>query len=420
MANSKGFKLRLSLGYAAKFVVSALIAVAATLGEACACTSFIISGRITPDGRPLIMKNRDSSNFDNLSVVVQGERYKYLAIVGASDTKPENAWAGHNEKGFAIINTAAYNLNGRDEEDSDNDGIVMRRALEICATLADFENLLDTLPRPMGVDSNFGVIDANGGCAYYETGNAGYTKFDANDPVAAPYGYLVRTNHAQSGDRTLDKGQERYLAISDFMLRALFEGNINKDYLLHSAPRHLIHGLTRVNLREEMPADASDSHIVSFKDFIPRWQTTSCVLIQGVKSGEAPELTVSWTMVGSPLTTVAVPLLITPDNNLPRTVTRANDGRSWLNTVSLKLKEDLFPLKSGNRGDYIELGKLINRSGSGVMQQVMIIEQELTDRGNRLMEQLRSRGKLDSKSVANYYMWVDDYITERYKSQFNI
>ena len=27
-----------------------------------ACTSFIVSGRVTPDGRPLMFKNRDTGN----------------------------------------------------------------------------------------------------------------------------------------------------------------------------------------------------------------------------------------------------------------------------------------------------------------------------------------------------------------------
>ena len=78
----------------------------------------------------------------------------------------------------------------------------------------------------MHSNSNFAVLDAQGGVAYYETGNNGYVKFDANDPIQAPYGFIVRTNHGMSGDRSLDQGIERYLAIQDYMTRAGFE---NKD-----------------------------------------------------------------------------------------------------------------------------------------------------------------------------------------------
>jgi hypothetical protein len=181
------------------------------------CTSVIVSGKVTKDGRPLLFKNRDTPNVDNLSLLVQGEKYKYLAIVRAGNLEPDNAWGRHNEAVFAIINTAAFKLNGPDEKNFPNDGVLMGRALGICTTLEDFKQLLDTLARPMGVNSNFGVIDAKGGCAYYETGSEAYTKFDANDFKVTPRGYLLRTNHAFMGERKLDQGIERYMAVTEFM-----------------------------------------------------------------------------------------------------------------------------------------------------------------------------------------------------------
>ena len=39
--------------------------------EANACTSFIVSGKVTKDGRPLIFKNRDTGNVNNVVVVMQ-------------------------------------------------------------------------------------------------------------------------------------------------------------------------------------------------------------------------------------------------------------------------------------------------------------------------------------------------------------
>ena len=150
-----------------------------------ACTSVIVSGRVTKDGRPLIFKNRDTSTLHNMTIVVQGRVYRYIGLVNAEDTAPVNVWGGHNEAGFGIINTAAYNLNG-DGGDTDGDGILIRKALELCATLEDFERLLDTVKKPREVNSNFAVLDAKGGCAYYETGNYEYVKFDVNDPNVAP------------------------------------------------------------------------------------------------------------------------------------------------------------------------------------------------------------------------------------------
>ena len=128
---------------------------------------------------------------------------------------------------------ASFNLNG-DGGDTDGDGILIRKALELCATLEDFERLLDTVKKPREVNSNFAVLDANGGCAYYETGNYEYVKFDVNDPNVAPDGYLMRTNFGTTGNHKLDMGVERYCAITDFMAEACKEGNLEHDYLITS------------------------------------------------------------------------------------------------------------------------------------------------------------------------------------------
>lgn len=388
-------------------------------GQIMACTSVLVSGKATKDGRPLLFKNRDTGDLNNLSVLVQGEKYKYLAIVAARDLKPTSVWGGHNEAGFAIINTAAYNLNKGDDKSGGRDGQVMRRALEICATLKDFETMLDTLSHPLGLDSNYGVIDADGGCAYYETGNKGYVKFDANDPKIAPHGYLVRTNHGFTGERSLDKGVERFMAITSFMQKTDVTGMISYDYLITQIPRYLTHGLTKMNLYDFMPADDSQAVFFPFRDFIPRYQSSSTILVQGVKKGESPSLTVSWTIVGSPLTTLAIPLCITPSGKLPSIVTRGADGSSQLCQIGLKLKEQLFPVKVSNGADYINLAKLINKKGTGIMQLIRPIEQNVMSKGAELLEKERQSGKF-GKEMDDYYRWVDDYVLQFYKSTFSL
>ena len=68
-----------------------------------ACTSVIVSGRVTKDGRPIIFKHRDTNKMQNLSVVRQGPKYRYVGVVNAGDLTPVSVWGGHNEVGFAII-----------------------------------------------------------------------------------------------------------------------------------------------------------------------------------------------------------------------------------------------------------------------------------------------------------------------------
>ena len=385
-----------------------------------ACTSFIVSGRVTPDGRPLIFKNRDTGGMDNVAVLVQGERYRYIGIVGARDMRPNDVWGGHNEAGFAIMNTAAYNLNGCKSEDADNDGVVMRRALEVCRTLHDFENLLDTLPKPMGVNSNYGVLDAEGGCAYYETGDNGFVKFDANNPQDAPDGYIVRTNHGLSGCRDIDQGVERYMAISDLMAQACREGNLEREYLLTHVPRHLTHGLTKINLYDMMPRDEQDTKLFPFVDFIPRFISASVIMVQGVQQGEDPSQTISWTSIGWPMASVAIPLMIQGNAQLPRVVTHGEDGKSWLCSRAMEQKLRVFSLRRGNKREYIDIARLINQKGTGIAQRIVPIEAEVLKRGNAAIKKIRKGKTQDAEQrLREYYAWVDEYLTREYPAANN-
>ena len=62
------------------------------------------------------------------------------------------------------------------------------------------------------------------------------------------------------------------------------------------------------------------------------------ILVQGVTPDESPLNTVSWTIIGWPLTTVAIPLVLTPSGKLPAIVTDDGMGHSWLNEKGLQLK----------------------------------------------------------------------------------
>lgn len=183
-----------------------------------ACTSVIVSGKYTQSGKAVMYKHRDS---DCQSVAVeyfQGSRYRLMGVVNSDwRTNPvakvpagtPEVWGGMNEAGFAIMNTATYDLKDDDvpASEMDKEGVLMYRALEICATLADFEHFLDTLSRPMCVEANFGVIDESGGAAYYEVNNSTWVKFDVNDE---PCGYRVVTNFTQTGRPQDRKGVDRY------------------------------------------------------------------------------------------------------------------------------------------------------------------------------------------------------------------
>ena len=401
-----------------KKVFAILLAIVClTAQKSTACTSIIVSGKATNDGRPIIFKNRDTGTLENRMLVLQGQRFRFVGLVNTADTLPENVWGGHNEAGFAIINTAAYNLNG-DEGDTDGDGILIRKALELCATLEDFERLLDTVKKPREVNSNFAILDAQGGCAYYETGNYDYVKFDVNDPNIAPDGYLMRTNFGTTGNHKLDLGVERYCAITDFMAEACKEGNLEHDYLITSISRYLKHGVTKLDMYDFMPENENDTQYFPFGDYIARYSTASVILVQGVRPDESPLNTVSWTIIGWPLTTVAIPLVLSPSGKLPAIVTDDGTGHSWLNEKGLQLKQRVFSLEAGNTNAYGDLSKLFNKQGTGILQQIQPVENEVMRRGEDALAELRKSKSF--KSMEEYFDWVDTYIVEQYKSMFGI
>ena len=400
-----------------RFLLAAALLWAAAFVPARACTSFIISGKATDNGRPVIFKNRDTGNLDNCIVTVKGSRYRFTGVAAAGDTANHEIWSGHNEAGFAVMNTAAYNLNGDTEFEVETEGMLMRQALSLCATLADFEQLLDTTSLRNN-NANFGVMDAQGGCAYYEVGEKRWTKFDANDPKVAPYGFLIRTNHAYSGDRSMDLGTERYLAISQYMTRQGFAGGFNAQRLIRTVPRILTHGLTGDNLLDKAPADGLTPRFACFVDFIPRFSTSCAQLIEGVAKGESPQHTVAWTIIGSPLATVAMPLLLTASGHMPGVVTRGKDGGSLLCRYGLKLKKRLFPLRTKTRANYIDVAQLVNSRQTGILQLIRPVEDELMKRGAALVSHMRQDDKNTDKAYADYCRWADAFVREQYQEKF--
>ena len=402
-----------------KKILISLVVLAVMMAEVqplLACTSVIVSGRVTKDGRPMIFKHRDSGKLHNMMIVVQGQRYRYLGLVNAEDTTPVDVWGGHNEAGFGIINTAAYNMNG-DGGDTDGDGIFIRKALELCATLEDFERLLDTVKKPREINSNFAVLDAQGGCAYYETGNYDYVKFDVNDPQIAPDGYLMRTNFGTTGNHKLDQGVERYQAITEFMAEACKAGNLEHDYLITHISRYLKHGVTKLDMYDFMPESEDDERYFPFHDYIVRHSTASVILVQGVRPGELPLNTVSWTIIGWPLTTIAMPLTLLPSGKLPALVTDDGTGHSRLNEMGLELKSRVFTLTQGNNTQfYGNLAPLFNKQGTGILQRILPIEEEVMHRGEDALADWRKTKKV--KAMEAYYDWVDEYVMEQYKDLF--
>ncbi|MBO5250666.1 MAG: hypothetical protein J6B31_01510 [Bacteroidaceae bacterium] len=388
-----------------------VIALVGLIAPVWACSSAVISGKVTPDGRPLLWKNRETGHLRNHMAYIKGEKYDFVANVN-SDSYPaeKEAWIGSNTAGFALMNTQSYNLVREDIADDDRgpaNGRVIYRALEVCATVADFCHFLDTIQKPSGIEANFGVIDAQGGAAMFEVDEHSYKMFDANDPNVAPHGYVARTNFSNGGELNEGYGYVRYLEVERVLSKACAMGGITPQLIFSDLARSFRNNILDVDLRSGDFNYPKTSGWFVDQDFIPRYNTSCSVVVQGVKKGENPELSIVWTVLGYPPTSVAVPLWV--KDNLP-TMVRYNENlkASPLSAVSLKLADEkVFHYKQGGGTNrYLHWENLYNLQGTGIMQRLIKVEEELYRQVLPFQDKSYRDGKVNQKDLeALYTVW---------------
>lgn len=385
-----------------------------------ACTTFIISGKHTKDGKPILFKNRDTDSFDNSIAFFNDGKYNYVALVNAKDDWKEMVWGGYNNVGFAIINSVSF-INKKDDTSKlvDQEGIIMKLALKNCKTLKDFETLLNNLPKPMGLNTNFGVIDAYGGAAYYETSNFGFTKFDVNDITIAPKGYLARTNHSFSGNLDIGIGFCRYQTECSALDAAFDNNQFNPQYLFNNISRNLTHPYTKTNLWDNLPNDKSTQDIRFFIDYIPMYNSASSIMIVGAGNEKQIDNTVMWAILGFPLSSVAIPVWLSKGNILPKVATMKSDLHSPLCDAALILKKDCFPINRDNGHNYINLSVVINKQNNGYLQLLKPIEDNIFSKANVIINNW-DKSQISKNDIENYYNWLDAYLYESYNKFFNI
>ncbi len=388
------------------------------------CTSVVVSGKHTPNGRPLLWKNRDTGALNNKVVYFNGGRYIFVGVVNSKDSLNKSVWMGMNSAGFAIVNTVSYNLNLADTgvKQSGHEGWLMKTALANCGSLEDFEHMLDTMSKPTHMTTNLGAIDAHGGAAYYEMGFFGYTKLDANDPTVAPMGYIVHTNYSYTGEPGVGAGYIRYTTIDRQFRDAMTRNVMSARYILQEGSRCLKHSLTRTDLSQPDKEDPAQEKMVWFEDFIPRKSTASAVVIEGVKPGESPALTTMWTVLGFPLTSVVVPVWLTPHGKLPSLLTYDKGLKDApLCHMALQLKERCYPVKMGTSAKkYIDIHALVNRDNTGILQVIRPVEDRIFSHTETQLNAWRKRGGLKEKEVIEHYQWVEQQIRTLYHDQFGL
>lgn len=384
------------------------------------CTTFIISGNVTKDGKPILFKHRDTGNPNNALRYFSDGKYSFTATVTADETKNEMVWSGFNSQGFAIMNSAAYTNNiGDTTKIVDMEGVLMKKALAECRTLEDFEMLLNNMIKPLGVDANFGVIDAYGGAAYYETGNFKWVKIDVNDKKVAPHGFLIRTNHSFSGKIEEGFGFIRYQTAYNELTNLALQNNLTPEALFNATSRNLKHSRTGIDLRKIALNKDLTSENFFFIDFIPRFSTASVSMVVGAKNPESINETKMWTIMGFPLSCVVYPVFLSDEGIIPELLALNSDEKSTLCSASLKLKESLFPITIGSGDNYINLANLYNNNESGILQKIERMDKLIFKRVNEFLNSTHEK-YLSNEKLLRLYEEINKIIKNGFKEDFNI
>ncbi|MBE9468243.1 MAG: hypothetical protein IMY72_07985 [Bacteroidetes bacterium] len=399
-----------------------LIALASLLfiNNGIACTTAIISGKYTNDGRSMMWKLRDSDYEKNKMMFFDDGKFDYIGLVNSKDINGEQIWGGANSENFAIMNSASFNVNINDTSSKkDLEGYFMKLALQKCATLQDFENLLDTLSKPMGLSAHFGVIDGIGGAAFYEVNNYSFTKFDANNSAQAPHGYIIRTNYSFTGKKDIGYGFIRYQTAQSLFYQADATNELNYKTIIQKFSRCFKHPILNKDFREEYKTVRDGEHFINSGDLITRNSSVSAILVHSAKANETKDLATIWTIVGYPNTCIALPLWVRGGKKLPKVLLANKLGNAPLNNMSLKLKEQCYPIKRSSGSKYLQISKLFNSDNTGIIQKIEPVENKIFKATEKKLKQWRKTSP-KPKKIKEYYNELDSIIIETYSKKFEI
>lgn len=390
-----------------------------------ACTVAVISGKYTKDGRPLLWKNRDTNYINNQIMFFNEGKYDFMGLVNSGDITGKSVWMGQNSVGFAIMNSASYNLNiGDSTKLSGAEGRIIKEALATCKTVEDFEKYLDNLSKPTRLEANFGIIDTNGGAALYELNNNGYVKFDANDPKVAPFGYIIRGNYSFMGSYGEESsGYIRYNTVNEQFYNAMSTNSFDAQFIIQDVTRGLKNSLTKTELyRDYGDIPENTPTYTFFHDFIPRKSSSSACVIQGVKKGGNPDYSTLWSVVGFPLTSIAVPTWVKGERTFPEILKR-NDKLedSPICNAALTLKSEMFNIRWGKWAAkyYVNINALINADNTGIKQKIEPYENKIFTETNAKLDEWRS-GSMKKSDIKVYYDKLNADLLKMYSVEFNM
>lgn len=330
-------RFRLAAGAALALLSASLAPVPAG-----ACTTAVVSPAASRSGRPMLWKNRDADGSDNQVVFLADGRHAYVGLVNRGDAAGLQVWAGINAAGFGIMNSASYNL---ESGDTAGEGTLMKLALQSCATVDDFEALLRrSNSGGRDVSANFGVIDARGGAATFETSATGYVRVDAAGANDGAKGLLVRSNYSRTGKKESGSGFLREARGIELLGPPASQG-LDVAAVLRAA-RDVANAAIGQTGEEAGPS------LVYTGDSVCRLDTVSAVVLEAPAAGEGPEAAAMWVVPGLPVAGAVVPVF--PAAGAVPAVLAAGKEPAPLAKGTLEMRSRLYPDLRGERKRYLD------------------------------------------------------------------
>lgn len=342
------------------------------------CTTALASGFATPDGRPLLWKNRDVGNSNQEYHYVDDGRIPFIGLTYRNEDTFQY-YAGVNAVGFAVENSNSYNLGraagGNGWGWGDDDGEIQALALATCRTVDDFQTLLDSLDNADGrtLNSNYGTFDAFGGAAIFETEGFQYYRHDAAD---APDGYLVRSNFSYSGggldDRPNYWGPNRHDRAFNLFKAAVDDNMLTPEFVIQMVMRNLAAaGMNDYDLPYRNFYEGNEFGVIPNGETVCRASTASIFVAQGVREGERPDNSIIWALTGNPYGTITTPLWVRA-GSVPEEHDGVNSSR--ICDAALDIKDWV------TEGGGINTFKLCNDEGTGYWDWMFPLEHSVFER----------------------------------------
>ncbi|MCK5820428.1 MAG: T9SS type A sorting domain-containing protein [Bacteroidales bacterium] len=370
------------------------------------CTIGVATGKATSDSRPMIWKTTDGGSYKSGIHFDDNFKYGYMGEVTYGDTV--NAWFGLNDQGFAIANSWAMDLMGRPYGGLNN-GSLMRFALGTCATVDEFQALLDSTNKKRSTAANYAVLDASGAAKIFEVNSSEYWSYDANDSTLAPNGYLVRTNFSEAGgglaNHPPEEGYERYMRSHDLLSEFHSVDSLSYKNILRTQMRDFSGpDIKKVTIPVEKSSFYPDCPLGYYLPGVSicNFGSVSSVVIQGVLPEENPLLSIMWTIMGQPASSIVVPYWMLGD--LPDEIEPLGKA-SPFSELSWKIRQELFDpffvTVFQRKYDFIDTYKLLDGQGGGLWTLTFPLEDTIIKRAEEKIAEWRSNG-LNVREVINF------------------